>query len=1055
MGSGRRAGKRGGGGVVVQRWLVADYTVATDTKCNANYIIFISRDQFSLRHELVSSQSYYTLSAASIIYSGRPYGVALATFNCNVKTSFEVSISGPSISVSVQLNTSPMHPYSSHVFTIPQLVNGTYWLRVKSLKGLKADSSTQLMWRYFMSFIKLQTPKTLYRPGQLMQFTVFYHNETMQAVIPHTSAVIWIEDSKGNRVRVYRNFTVIKGIFQSELHLSRQPNLGNWRICSKNGIYSAEECINIRVNHYELPPFEVSIDAPVEVKSTEKSFEVKIEAKYGINRPIDGNLTLYIRTLAESDTAHKPVLLRRSATLINGQVSILLPVSNFTSSIPFRMSLQIRLRVLVQEKFTDKQETRTKVVTLRGNSKESLKNPHINVVMLQPAPAKRVNFTKAGWTNWKTRVPDTITNWRLSAFSVNSAVGLTLLSPEPFIDIKSSKLVFMSIELPYSIKVGEVLKLFLICSNQHDTEIDVEIKLNQDVKRYQLLKNDGTPLPASDFAKQNMKIMSHRTNAVTFNLHALKAGTLNLTFNATSDIEWDILSREVVVLNSPQLSTSQVVFYQKLTMGNPKTKFKLHLPYQPSDDGVKCFVSSHVISSKLHNLNLVKLSDNGEELISKLMSIYNLWNYVNDKKWLSNRYKKFLEDQLSDGFQSLMRLRTRNGGFRYNAAKSESICSSTWLTTFALQLIQLLRNTPINFDHSVERQAEKFLINRIVSAGHFEERCETPGRRNIETLELNIEVLKVLQYSKRILPLQGPQKWTNDQMNAEKDYHLLAKRGLDAIEWKRPENHSKVSWMEQRRNLETAGRILSRNMGRVHVEQQREIFNWLTVQLFEVEKNVECYECSVAKQAFYEYLQNDVTNISRLTVSMWGKKNKQNKTQISINDKNLWLQQEVLIATQTPIIYIKAEGIGQLLIRCTYQYAPKEVHAPKKRYQISVQTSTGNLLNITFCVTRNHFNLGDYVGSNIELHLPSGHILDNKSVQKLLSTQKVHQANEFDEQTKLFVNLVGLKPGESSCMSVLARNYHKLKHLKPAMVYASDMNDMKTSEAFAFKVTFS
>lgn len=74
------------------------------------------------------------------------------------------------------------------------------------------------------------------------------------------------------------------------------------------------------------------------------------------------------------------------------------------------------------------------------------------------------------------KVPDTITSWVITGFSLDPITGLGL-SKEP-----KSLLVFqpffVSIDLPYSIKRGEVLSIPVGIFNYLDDEFDVEVTLH-------------------------------------------------------------------------------------------------------------------------------------------------------------------------------------------------------------------------------------------------------------------------------------------------------------------------------------------------------------------------------------------------------------------------------------------------------------------------------------------------------------------------------------------------------------------------------------------------
>ncbi|EDW63475.1 uncharacterized protein Dvir_GJ12892 [Drosophila virilis] len=556
--------------------------------------------------------------------------------------------------------------------------------------------------------------------------------------------------------------------------------------------------------------------------------------------------------------------------------------------------------------------------------------------------------------------------------------------PETFINIKSKKLLFMSLSVPYSIQIDEVLQLVLYCYNNYEERLKVSFEIMQDDKHYQVLDNDGKPLP--DGARQQVAISSNKTGEVKFKLRARQPGTLNVTITSMSDIGTDSIVRKIKVRQDPQLLSGQVMTYHKLSLRESKAEGTLEFSHQPTAEGIKCFVSSQSIAAMPQTVNLFDPTDNGEQLISKLMSIYYLWKYYFDDKTLSQSYRQFLEDLLTDGFQSLMRLRRRDGGYRYILGIQPD-CSSTWLTAFAVQLFYLLQSSPISFETRLLMQSEKFLLRRKGDSGQFEEFCITPGRRSIQPLELNIEILKVLRFSNSLLNFQNALDWVNAQMEAEPDYYMQAKRGLNITEWIQPKIATNASWIEQRRELETAGRVLLANLRRKRIEQQSDIFSWLLAQIFQKAKYENCYECSVAQQALYDYIQTQPIEIPKLNVLIWEDPSK--KLKININDQNQWQENLMLLKTQSKNISFRAQGIGQVFLRCAYDYKLDnlEVQNPKAlRYYLSVRVSKEEKVKVRFCVQRFSRERQDFVGSNLELQLPSGYVMDQEHLAKNMSS---------------------------------------------------------------------
>lgn len=74
------------------------------------------------------------------------------------------------------------------------------------------------------------------------------------------------------------------------------------------------------------------------------------------------------------------------------------------------------------------------------------------------------------------KVPDTITSWVITGFSLDPVTGLGLTKEPKHLQVFQP--FFVSIDLPYSIKRGEVLSIPVGVFNYLDDDFDVEVTLH-------------------------------------------------------------------------------------------------------------------------------------------------------------------------------------------------------------------------------------------------------------------------------------------------------------------------------------------------------------------------------------------------------------------------------------------------------------------------------------------------------------------------------------------------------------------------------------------------
>ncbi|XP_062137825.1 thioester-containing protein 1 allele S1-like [Drosophila sulfurigaster albostrigata] len=1197
---------------------------------------------------------YYMVSAAEVIFSNRYYGVVVGIFESSVSCSCEVILKGPRFYMSMQMQLTPMHPMSSYRFKLPELESGDYSLTVNGLRGINFTTTKTLTWQIFKNFVKIQTPKTKYWAGELLQFRVIFHNELMKIAIPEYKAKIWIEDAKGYRVRLYNEFPTIKGVFESELHIGRYPNIGAWHICVKNGVHTNEQCAQIQVEQFDptfsetnstlfkenrprsLRPIKrrsrsrrsVSLENsyPVEVqkakirshipkriKKNENLIELNFGAptqttetmKFQLDQKLSyaiavvmfngmvlgagtsypdknntftidlrvttlmwpfvhvtlygmesGSTSLYVATQTiklkrgkhdhvniMAPTVVKPgevISLRVNAVgksymglsaidsgifgltndndfnehyfdIIMGalltfphqvqlsenpkasnlglfaltnaknifevkpknvnETSSFIPKSAFTKPADpaaSRKKKGMRMRSATFQHI-DSNITKTKPTTRKLNPSITLRRSPIDAYCCSLPPTNNdfndvmlfesVEDTQPGWRNFTVHVPAKITEWKLNAFLMQPYTGLTLFqSKQPFISIEATKDLYLQYNLPRHIKVGELLVLPVHCFNQRPRKMNVVIKVKQNPEIFQQLDIKRRTFPASDYVEQNLQLARKSSNTLNLYIRALKAGTLRLSITAVSDALNDTVVHPIEIIQSGQLVTHHEDIYRKMGYRRMRTEFEIKLAHTPSANDVKCYLSANLIAANIQGLERIDRTDNGEQVISKLMGVYLLWDFVQDHNWMRKKWLRHLEDELNDGFQSMQRMRARDAGFSFDE-KPEDNCTSVWLTGYALQMLQLLQKTPVTFDPRLIIQCENYLLNHRVNRQEFVEKCHTPERRKLSNLELSLDVLKGLQLSNRMIRIQESHSWVSKQLAKHANYQLEAKRGFNLQTWQKPNETTNGNWSEIRCNIEIAANILISEVTRKK-DVTTEIYIWLISQLYGENCRVACFECSVARKAIYSYTSSLTSEPEvNLAVTIIGDNGE--RKNIRFDSSNKYQTQMVNIQPQSQALKFIAYGLGELLVQCSYQYDLKQQDDPDANvtnsYKIVVEQHKLKRISQSYlkiCLERDNKNKDFYIGSEILLRLPSGYVLSRNSVDQLVANKLVLQADSKEGHTKLLVRLGQIQFNKLTCLSVLIVLQHKLEDLQPGTISISDTNSQLKPQVRNFNVKF-
>lgn len=92
--------------------------------------------------------------------------------------------------------------------------------------------------------------------------------------------------------------------------------------------------------------------------------------------------------------------------------------------------------------------------------------------------------------NFKKRTPDTVTSWIITGFSIDPVTGLALTNESKKLTVFQP--FFISLNLPYSIKCGEVVTISCIVFNYMDDDIVAALTLENKHNEFEFI--DGTEL---------------------------------------------------------------------------------------------------------------------------------------------------------------------------------------------------------------------------------------------------------------------------------------------------------------------------------------------------------------------------------------------------------------------------------------------------------------------------------------------------------------------------------------------------------------------------------
>lgn len=209
-------------------------------------------------------------------------------------------------------------------FETPDMAPGSYALEAR-VEGSDELLATQIMIRR-MPVVLIETDKPIYKPGQTIQGRVLVLTNELRP----TASDVTVQITDGKGVKIFRKdlATNAFGVAPFDLPLASELNYGTWKINAEAG--AARGTIDLRVEQYVLPRFEVKLETPRDYFRTDEKIPGAVTATYFFGKPVDGAVEIsasrYIGVWEE--------YARYTAPLAEGRAEFSLPEVKYVSGTP-------------------------------------------------------------------------------------------------------------------------------------------------------------------------------------------------------------------------------------------------------------------------------------------------------------------------------------------------------------------------------------------------------------------------------------------------------------------------------------------------------------------------------------------------------------------------------------------------------------------------------------------------------------------------------------------------------------------------------------------------
>lgn len=326
-------------------------------------------------------------------------------------------------------------------------------------------------------------------------------------------------------------------------------------------------------------------------------------------------------------------------------------------------------------------------------------------------------YSRNGTFTLTKKVPDTITSWVISGFSLSPSKGLGLTkSPKT---LKVYQPFFISLNLPYSVKRGEVVALPVIVFNYLDADVDAELTVHND-GQFEFV-DDVEDKTAN--RKRNVAVTSNNGVSSTFLLKFTSVGGISIRITAITPIAGDAIERILKV--EPEGITqfvNQPIFVDLRETDEFDETESVIVPETAVPDSLKINVNAigDLLGGTMQNLHtLIRLPTGcGEQNMLKFVPNIVILDYLNAANCLQPDIERKAKKYLITGYQRELIYRHRNGSFSAFGKVDKS--GSTWLTAFVAKSFKQA-DKYIDIDRQIISDALDWLSTVQAKDGNFPE----------------------------------------------------------------------------------------------------------------------------------------------------------------------------------------------------------------------------------------------------------------------------------------------------------------------------------------------
>ncbi|XP_021702197.1 CD109 antigen isoform X6 [Aedes aegypti] len=680
------------------------------------------------------------------------------------------------------------------------------------------------------------------------------------------------------------------------------------------------------------------------------------------------------------------------------------------------------------------------------------------------------------------KVPDTITSWMITGFSVSPVYGLGLTRQPRKLNVFLP--FFVSTNLPYSVKRGEVVSIPIVVFNYMDSDQTAEVTFHNTEQEFEFadVENEVHENPKLElFRKKTVQVASNTGKTIPFMIKPSKLGHITIKVTATTQLAGDGVERQLLVEPEglPQY-VNKASFVDLRATPEVNNNFTVEIPKNavPDSTRIEIAVIGDVLGSTIQNLDsLIRMPYGcGEQNMLNFVPNIVVLDYLKNTNQLTASIEDKAKKYMESGYQRELTYMHDDGSF--SAFGKSDPKGSTWLTAFVARSFKQAADH-ISVDEKIIDKSLEWLSDQQSSNGSFPEvgkvsHTDMQGGSG-QGIALTAYTLIAFLENKNLIP-----KYTN-VINKALDYIVRNTEGLDdnyalaiaayALQladhsakdftlsqldtkattdedqkwWNKPipEADKKNPWYSKPNsvNVEMSAYGMLAFMEAGLDSDALPIMKWLISQRNDKGGFQSTQDTVVGLQALAKLAAKISSKNNDVTIVVTYNENQQKE--MKINSENNMILQKFELPSSAKDIDIKATGRGFAVVSLGYKYN-MNVTGEWPRFVLDPQVnknSNQDYLHLTVCT-----NFVPTAGQNksnmavMEVGFPSGFTADSDTLPSLENTEYIKKVELKDGDTVVVMYFDSLDRNEL-CPTVSAFRTHKVAKQKPAPVVIYDYYD--------------